>query len=91
VQDSVDLACRLAYKSQLENKMDRGLSKVRCIRNHLGGSAYMPGPFPDKPRGMHWRTYDRLVTTAYKAMMHVSGELQAWTNKVWTRFPDRGG
>jgi len=26
----------------------------------LGGSASMLDDFPDKPKGMHWGTYDRL-------------------------------
>jgi len=26
----------------------------------LGGSTVMSEAFPDKPKGMHWRTYDRL-------------------------------
>lgn len=26
----------------------------------LGGSANITQPFPEKPRGMHWRTYERL-------------------------------
>jgi hypothetical protein len=27
------------------------------IRERLGGSANMMKPFPEKPKGMHWRTY----------------------------------
>jgi hypothetical protein len=28
------------------------------IRERLGGSANMTEPFQEKPKGMHWRTYD---------------------------------
>jgi len=30
------------------------------MRKTLGGSANLLEPFPDKPRGMHWRTYQKL-------------------------------
>jgi len=57
-------ACRrcynLAYASQHEALCHRGLGKAQKIRMRLGGSASMIEPFPDKPKGMHWRTYDRL-------------------------------
>ena len=56
-------ACRhcyqLAYTSQQESAHQRGLWKSHKIRIRLGGSAGMLD-FPDKPKGMHWRTYDRL-------------------------------
>jgi len=50
---------RLAYASQHEALRHRGLGKAQKIRMRLGGSPSMAG-FPDKPKGMHWRTYDRL-------------------------------
>jgi hypothetical protein len=57
-------ACRhcyqLAYSSQQKSGYDRGLYRAQKIREGLGGSASMLDPFPDKPKHMHWRTYDRL-------------------------------
>ena len=57
-------ACRrcygLAYASQREALRLRGLGKARKIRMRLGGSPNMGEAFPDKPKGMHWRTYHRL-------------------------------
>jgi hypothetical protein len=56
-------ACRkcygLAYASQQETLHERGLGKAQKIRMNLGGSPNMFEEFPDKPKGMHWRTYDR--------------------------------
>jgi hypothetical protein len=56
-------ACRrcygLAYESQQEPIHQRGLGKAQKIRMQMGGSQNMFEPFPDKPKGMHWRTYDR--------------------------------
>ena len=57
-------ACRrsygLAYASQQELAHQRGLWKSQKIRMRLGGTASLLDEFPDKPKGMHWRTYDRL-------------------------------
>lgn len=61
-------AClRLVYQSQRESAGDRGLATAQTIRRRLGGSANMTEPFPRKPRGMHWRTYDRLSRQARAA------------------------
>jgi len=57
-------ACRkcygLAYASQQESLRYRGLGKAQKIRMRLGGSPNMMDEFPDKPKGMRWRTYNRL-------------------------------
>ena len=57
-------ACRscydLAYQSQQGSSVLRSLSRSLKIRLRLGGSADPSAPFPEKPRGMHWRTYLRL-------------------------------
>jgi hypothetical protein len=58
------VACRrclgLAYASQQEPVRQRGLHKARKIRDRLGGSANMMDKFPDRPKGMHWKTYHQL-------------------------------
>jgi hypothetical protein len=51
---------RLAYASQQESAHLRGLWKAQKIRMRLGGSASMLDHFPEKPKGMHWLTYERL-------------------------------
>lgn len=57
-------ACRkcyqLSYPSQHESPAYRALGRAQVIRQHLGGSGDMDEPFPEKPKGMHWRTYNRL-------------------------------
>ena len=56
-------ACRrcygLAYASQHEALRHRGLWKAQKIRMRLGGSPSLADVFPDRPKGMHWRTYHR--------------------------------
>jgi hypothetical protein len=46
--------------SQQEPVRERGILTARKIRMRLGGGENIMAPFPDKPKGMHWRTYDRL-------------------------------
>ena len=63
--DAADLfACRrcygLAYASQRQALYFRDIEKAQKIRMRLGGSTIMSERFPDKPKGMHWRTYHRL-------------------------------
>ena len=50
----------LAYASQQETPMYRGVGRAQKIRIRLGGSANLCEPFPEKPKRMHWRKYIRL-------------------------------
>jgi hypothetical protein len=50
--------------------MKRGLLKAQRIRVRLGGSANMLNDFPEKPKGMHWRTYERLCRIHDAAQAH---------------------
>lgn len=58
-------ACRhcyqLAYQSQRENKGDRGHRGANKIRARLGWAVGIANPPEGKPKGMHWRTYNRLM------------------------------
>jgi len=50
----------LAYESQREDISLRLLRKAQNIKTRLGGDPSSLAPFPDKPKGMHWKTYWRL-------------------------------
>jgi hypothetical protein len=52
------ICCALAYRSELELKGYRGQMMAQKIQARLGGDR-SGFEFPDKPRGMHWRTYER--------------------------------
>ena len=52
--------CRLAYPCQSESPVDRSLRRAQTIRERLGGNTNVFSYFPEKPKGMHWGTYDRL-------------------------------
>jgi len=52
----------LAYQSQHNDAPSRALAKAQKLRRRLGGSEDMDDFFPEKPKGMHWRTYNGLRT-----------------------------
>jgi hypothetical protein len=63
-----EFACRhcyrLSYESQNETPYLRSIRRVRKIRMRLGAGFSFAEPFPDKPPGMHWRTYLRMRAAA---------------------------
>ncbi|HEX2108928.1 MAG TPA: hypothetical protein VHF70_06600 [Rubrobacteraceae bacterium] len=72
----------LVYESQRENAMDRALHKAQSIRKRLGGSANMMEPFPEKPKGMHWKTYERLWWEHHEADMEQLAGLREWLDRL---------
>ena len=59
----------LAYRSQRERAYERALTRTQDIRMKLGGDPSLAAAFPDKPKGMWWRTYRRLRKEAMEAEM----------------------
>src|SRR5262245_56784783 len=53
-------AYRLAYASQRQTVYDRAIQRSRKLCLRLGGN---PGAetYPDKPKRMRWRTYNRMI------------------------------
>ena len=53
----------IAYSSQFATVRDRALFSARHIHYRLGakGRITMDDQLPPKPKGMHWRTYDKLA------------------------------
>lgn len=71
-------SCRRAtYECQYEKVRVPGLAKTRNRRLKLGGVPGIGQPFPGKPKGMHWRTYHRLVLADWAAERDY--------HRVWTR------
>jgi hypothetical protein len=52
---------RLAYPSQREDASDRAGRRADKIRDRLGWDAGILNGPGSKPKGMHWRTFERLV------------------------------
>jgi hypothetical protein len=51
--------------------------KAQKIRRQLGGSLSMVDGFPPKPRGMHWKRYERLRQQHDSAARRGLGMLRA--------------
>jgi len=51
---------RLAYDSQSEQQADRFARRAQKIRRRLGWRPDILNSGGDKPKGMHWRTFERL-------------------------------
>jgi hypothetical protein len=72
----------LSYESQREDKMRRALRRAQKIRQHLGGSANMTEPFPEKPKGMHHETYMRMFWEHHEAEMEQLAGMREWLDKL---------
>lgn len=71
----------LAYKSQLEQPYDRLLRQARRARHRVGGNDNILLPFPEKPKGMHWCTYDALVQQEMSILEAISTtSRERWAN-----------
>jgi hypothetical protein len=68
---------RLAHASQREGELDRTLRRANKVRRRLGGEAGMAARFPDRPRGMWRRTYERLRRTVFEAEMAAEDAIEA--------------
>ena len=68
----------LVYESQRETDNDR----AQTIRMRLGGSGSMAEPFPPRPKGMHWQTYDRLCTLYERAEEESCRGIAVWLGRL---------
>ena len=73
---------RIAYSSQREKAEDRIQSRANKLRMRLGGE---PGVemMPPKPKGMHWRTFER----HYAELLAADEAFYRWAG---LRFPGMG-
>src|SRR3974390_3258706 len=71
-------ACgRLTYLSRQQTPKLRAIRKARKMRERLGGGENLMAPFPDKPKKMHWRTYDRLVRRYADAVARATSHIRS--------------
>ena len=77
-------ACRhchkLAYECQREADDDRAMRRADTIRRRLGWGAGIANPEGGKPKGMHWRTFNRM-----------KAKYDAFANASWAGTAERLG
>ena len=82
----------LSYLSQRRCVRDRPLERARAIRTALGDkTGNMTLPFPSKPLGMWWRTYDRIRAKAERAETASLGVYAAKLDAWMPGWRDRAG
>ena len=78
-------ACRhchnLAYDSQRENEHDRLAQKANKIRERLGWEAGILNGHGWKPKGMHWKTFERLEAQHNQAEEKIYVIIKAYLGK----------
>jgi hypothetical protein len=83
-------ACRhcyqLTYAMRQAIPRDRHLLRAQRIRDRLGGSRNMMEDFPVKPKGMHWRRYNRMRDIHDRAAEQAFGMMEVWIDKVHQRL-----
>ncbi len=84
--------CDLAYESTRESEGDRARRKAERLKRRLGDDGrerfWVP---PDKPKGMHWRTYSRLVDEIAACEDAVDRELDLGLMRILARWDRRAG
>ena len=76
---------RLAYSSRRENRYDRALRRANKTRMRLGGEPGIASLFPDRPKGMHKRTYERLQSKISDAEMLANERLAIFVEQLQRR------
>jgi hypothetical protein len=72
----------LGYECQREKRGDRALRRASRIRQRLGGGPGIAEPFPWKPKGMHWQTYERWRAKALEAELESLRAISLWVDRL---------
>jgi hypothetical protein len=70
------LCANLAYETAQSDAFMRAITKTNKRLARLGWERGKP--FPPKPKGMHWRTFERLVAECAGAARTENAAFDAW-------------
>ena len=70
------------YATQLMQPIDKLFRKVAKIRHRLGWQAGIANGHGSRPKGMHRKTYDRLVSEHDRIADHLLGLELEWVSKL---------
>jgi hypothetical protein len=77
---------RLGHVSQSEAAWERTLRRANKIRERLGGELGISAPFPPKPKGIWWHTYERLRKQAAEAELLADRAFAPRIHRLLTRI-----
>lgn len=80
----------LTYQSRRERAEGRAISRARAIRIGLGGPPGIDEPYPSKPKGMRWATYERRINQLEIAEAASECALAAMLARIQTSPSRRG-
>jgi hypothetical protein len=80
------ICARLTYSTQRERARDRHLRAANRLRRSLGGEPGVQSEFGPRPKGMHWRTYDRIIDEIERREALALAELAGFLMKVGVRY-----
>jgi hypothetical protein len=73
---------RLGYACQRETRTDRLMRKARRLHRGLGGKGDpLEEDSPEKPKGMHWRTYERKQAAWTEAVETADEAFAKWIGR----------
>lgn len=78
----------LTYESQHEDAVGRATSQAHKLRDRLGQHGSLADPFPQKPKGMRWSTYERLRTRDAELRHRWGDGVTKWLRKLGVWPPD---
>ncbi len=72
----------LKYESQYEPSYSRACTQRHELRKRLGQVGSLDDPFPPKPKGMHWSTYEQLEARDDELQQRWARDVMDWLERT---------